>query len=228
MLFKGTPTLKKGDIGNLVETHGGSWNGFTWVDFTAYFETLPSQHLDLAIRIESDRLANALFDPDEVESERTVIISEREGAENQPFFHLHEETTAAAFKVHPYGQPVVGWKSDLHRITREDLYDYYRTYYTPNNGIAVAVGDFDTADLLKRVEDAFGPHSGRPLATASALGRAAPGRRAPRHGTPAGTGAVHAGALPHSRPGPSRRHSPPGRRQRARGRAQAPGSTKLL
>ena len=157
MLFKGTPTLKKGDIGNLVETHGGSWNGFTWVDFTAYFETLPSQHLDLAIRIESDRLANALFDPDEVESERTVIISEREGAENQPFFHLHEETTAAAFKVHPYGQPVVGWKSDLRQITREDLYDYYRTYYTPNNGIAVAVGDFDTADLLQRVEDAFGP-----------------------------------------------------------------------
>ena len=157
MLFKGTPTLKKGDIGNLVETHGGSWNGFTWVDFTAYFETLPSQHLDLAIRIESDRLANTLFDPDEVESERTVIISEREGAENSPFFHLHEETTAAAFKVHPYGQPVVGWKSDLRHITREDLYDYYRTYYTPNNGIAVAVGDFDTADLLKRVEDAFGP-----------------------------------------------------------------------
>lgn len=156
MLFKGTPTLKKGDIGNLVETRGGNWNGFTWVDFTAYFETLPSEYLDLALRIESDRMANSLFDPDEVESERTVIISEREGAENSPFYHLYEETVAAAYKVHPYGQPVVGWKSDLRQITREDLYSYYRTHYTPANSIAVAVGDFDTSVLLKKMEDAFG------------------------------------------------------------------------
>ena len=156
MLFKGTPSLKKGEIGQLVSTHGGVWNGFTWVDFTAYYETLPSQHLDLALRLESDRMANSLFDADEVASERTVIISEREGSENSPFYHLYEETQAAAFKVHPYGNPVVGWKSDLRQITRDDLYSYYRTYYTPNNAVAIAVGDFSTSDLLHRVEDAFG------------------------------------------------------------------------
>ena len=76
-----------------------------------------SDRLELALRIESDRMVNSIFDPDEVASERTVIISEREGGENHPTFHLGEEVNAAAFKVHPYGQGVIGWKSDLQSIT---------------------------------------------------------------------------------------------------------------
>ncbi|HXX37313.1 MAG TPA: pitrilysin family protein [bacterium] len=156
MLFKGTPSLGKGEFSRLVNRHGGTWNGFTWKDFTAYFETLPAEHVDLGIRIESDRMVNTLFEPAEVESERTVIISEREGAENNPEYALYEELESAAYRVHSYRNAVIGYKSDLWAITREDLYRHYRTYYVPNNAVIVAVGDFDGRDLLKRVEDAFG------------------------------------------------------------------------
>jgi zinc protease len=162
MLFKGTPTFGKGEIDRLVNKNGGVLNGFTWNDYTTYFETLPSERLELALQIESDRMANSVFDPREVDSERTVIISEREGAENFPQFLLDEEVTAAAFKVHPYGYSVLGWKCDLQAITRDDLYNHYRTFYTPNNAVAVAVGDFDTAWLLEKIARYFGLVPARP------------------------------------------------------------------
>ena len=82
MMFKGTPSLGKGEIMKLINRNGGVDNAFTWTDYTAYFETLPSDRIDLALRIEADRMINSLFDANEVASERTVIISEREGAEN--------------------------------------------------------------------------------------------------------------------------------------------------
>jgi zinc protease len=156
MLFKGTPTTGKGEFSRLVNRHGGVWNGFTWKDFTAYFETLPSAHVGLGARIESDRMVNSLFDPAEVESERTVIISEREGHENNPEYSLYEEVEAAAYRVHAYRHAVIGHKSDLMAITRDDLIRHYRTYYTPNNAVIVAVGDFDSAALLGQIADAFG------------------------------------------------------------------------
>jgi zinc protease len=155
MLFKGTPTLGKGEFSRLINRHGGSWNGFTWKDFTAYFETLPAEHLALGIRIESDRMRNSLFDPDEVASERTVIISEREGAENNPEYALYEEVEGVAYRVHTYRQAVIGDKSDLVAITRDDLVRHYQTYYTPNNAVIVAVGDFDSASLLREIREAF-------------------------------------------------------------------------
>ncbi|MGH2459537.1 MAG: M16 family metallopeptidase [Chloroflexota bacterium] len=157
MMFKGTPSLGKGEIFRSVSKNGGTLNGFTWIDFTTYFETLPSDRLDLSLRIESDRMVNSTFDPEEVASERTVIISEREGSENFPTFHLDEDVTATAFKVHPYGQGVIGWKCDLQSMTREDLYTWYRNHYAPNNAVVVVVGDFETDALLKKVEELFGP-----------------------------------------------------------------------
>jgi len=157
MLFKGTPTLGKGELSRLVNRHGGTWNGFTWKDFTAYFETLPAEHVGLGIRIESDRMVNTVFDPAEVESERTVIISEREGAENSPEFALYEEVESAAYRVHPYRHAVIGYKSDLRAITRDELVRHYRTYYVPNNAIVVAVGDFDARVLLEQIRAAFEP-----------------------------------------------------------------------
>ena len=155
MLFKGTPTLSKGEFSRLVNRHGGTWNGFTWKDFTAYFETLPAEHIGLGIRIESDRMRNSLFDPEEVASERTVIISEREGAENNPEYALYEDVEAVAYTVHAYRHAVIGYKSDLRAITRDDLVRHYRTYYTPNNAVVVAVGDFDSEALLGEIREAF-------------------------------------------------------------------------
>src|SRR5512142_2828087 len=156
MMFKGTPSLGKGEIMKLVNRNGGVDNAFTWTDFTTYFETLPSDRVDLALKIESDRMVNSIFDPEEVASERTVIISEREGGENHPTFHLGEEVAATAFKVHPYGQGVIGWKSDLESMTRDDLYLHYRRYYDPANAVVVAVGDFAAGEMMQRIEDAFG------------------------------------------------------------------------
>jgi zinc protease len=118
---------------------------------------VPAEHLGLGIRIESDRMVNTLFDPDEVESERTVIISEREGAENSPDFALYEEVEGAAYRVHPYHHAVIGYKTDLRAITRDDLVRHYRTYYTPRNAIVVAVGDFDAGALLEQIRAAFEP-----------------------------------------------------------------------
>lgn len=156
MMFKGTQKLKKGDVFRLVSRNGGSNNAFTWMDYTAYFEILPSDRFGLAIDIESDRMVNATFDPGEVESERTVIISEREGHENDPGFWLGEEVQATAFKVHPYHHETIGWKADLLRMTRDDLYGHYRKYYVPNNAVVVAVGDFETDALLPKLNATFG------------------------------------------------------------------------
>ena len=91
MVFKGTKRFPKGETDKLVATHGGTRNGFTWVDYTAYYETMPSEHTAIAVGIEADRMGNSTFDPDEVASERGVIISEREGNENHPGFYLGEE-----------------------------------------------------------------------------------------------------------------------------------------
>ena len=156
MLFKGTPTFQAGEIFRTVNKHGGTLNGFTWIDYTAYFETLPSSQIMLGVEIESDRMQHAIFDPAEVQRERTVIISEREGNENQPGFYLREDVNATAFIAHPYGQGVIGFKSDLRQITREDLYEHYQTYYRPNNATVVVTGDIDSEAMLAEIESRFG------------------------------------------------------------------------
>lgn len=156
MLFKGTQEFGAGEVFRQISATGGSLNGFTWLDYTTYFETVPIDRIELALRIESDRMVNARFDVDEVASERTVIISERQGAENQPTFFLSEEVNAAAFRAHPYGQGVIGHMSDLEGITRDELYSHYQTYYRPNNAIAVLVGDIDEEGAFALIEEAFG------------------------------------------------------------------------
>jgi zinc protease len=157
MLFKGSEAFPKGEIDTQIARNGGVMNGFTWLDFTTFFETLPSDRIDLGLRIEADRMANALFDPEEVALERTVIISERQGAENQPTFLLGEEVVGTAFRVHPYHHDTIGDMCDLETITHADLWRHYQTYYGPNNAIAVAVGDFDPPQMLAHIEELFGP-----------------------------------------------------------------------
>ncbi|WP_420645327.1 M16 family metallopeptidase [Candidatus Leptofilum sp.] len=156
MMFKGTLTFPNGSLDGLVSREGGYWNAFTWVDFTAYYETMPNSKIDLAIQLEADRMANTLMMPEEVESERTVIISERQMYENDPNFQLMEELTSAAFRVHPYHHEVIGDMADLHSMTRDDLYGHYRRHYVPNNAIVIAVGDFTTAEMLAKIEAQFG------------------------------------------------------------------------
>lgn len=155
MLFKGTPSVPRGAFDRLIARNGGTFNGFTWTDFTAYYETLPADRIGLALMIEADRMVNALFEPAEVESERTVIISELEGYANYPETWLDEAVKHLAFSVHPYHHPVIGYKSDLLAITRDDLYRHYQTFYTPNNAVLVLAGDFATDAILREVEAHF-------------------------------------------------------------------------
>ena len=169
MLFKGTETFPRGEFDKAVARAGGIFNGMTSQDWTTYFETFPSERIELALQMESDRMANAVFDAAETESERTVILSEREGAENSYFWLLGQEVQAAAFEVHSYGHPAIGWKGDLLNLSRDDLYRHYRTYYTPNNALAVAVGDFDPQTMLDRIERYFGRLPAGPVTPALRL-----------------------------------------------------------
>jgi zinc protease len=157
MLFKGTEQFPSGEADRLVSREGGYRNAMTYLDWTAYFETLPANRFDLALQIEADRMVNSLFREEDVESERMVILSERQGYENDPEFLLSENLTAVAITVHPYRHETIGWPCDLQSITRDELYEHYRTYYTPNNANLVAVGGFELDELLRRIEELFGP-----------------------------------------------------------------------
>ena len=156
MLFDSLKNFKKGDIFKLIDRYGGTNNGATWIDFTYYWETLASDKMDLAMRIESDRMTNALFNPKEHKSEMTVVRSELEGHENEPDSLIYYELYSAAFKAHPYQWPTIGWRHDVETITRDDLYKYYKTFYHPNNATVVVVGDFDTEKALAMVKKYFG------------------------------------------------------------------------
>jgi zinc protease len=156
MMFKGTEQFPPGYLDKAIDREGGTWNAQTSYDYTAYYETLPADRIDLALRAEADRMQNAKFDLEEVESERTVIISERQGHENSPTFWLGEELQAAAFRVHGYHHEIIGDMSDLQTMTRDDLYNHYKKYYVPNNAIAAIVGDFDTAEMIERIEALYG------------------------------------------------------------------------
>jgi zinc protease len=156
MQFKGTHKFPAGDLDKAISREGGEWNAMTSLDWTAFYEKLPADRIDLALELEADRMVNSRFDPDEVESERTVIISEREGHENEPLFRLDEAVQHLGFDQHPYRIEVIGEKEDLRRISREDLYRHYRSFYVPNNAVLAIAGDFDTAEMLLKIQEQYG------------------------------------------------------------------------
>jgi zinc protease len=156
MNFKGTTNIPRDQVKGIIEQFGGAWNGYTWIDQTTYLETATRDALDRMLFIEAERMARCLYHPDDCESERTVIISELQGGDNDPDQLLDQELTATAFKAHPYGHPTIGWLPDLQTMTREDLLGYYRRYYIPNNATLVIVGDVEADDVMRRVESHFG------------------------------------------------------------------------
>ena len=156
MNFKGTTHIPRDEMKGIVERFGGTWNGYTWIDQTTYLETAGKDALDTLLFIEAERMAQGLYEPEECESERTVIISELQGGENDPDQLLDIEVTATAFRAHPYRHPTIGWIDDLRSMTRDDLYGYYRRHYVPDNATLVVVGDVDPDDVLRRAEAHFG------------------------------------------------------------------------
>ena len=160
MQFKGTPQFSSGVLDKAISREGGVWNAFTYLDWTTYFETLPADKIDLALRLEADRMVNSLFDPQEVASERTVIISERQGSENEPLFLLSEQLQAAAFHIHAYHHEIIGDMVDLETMQPEDLLNHYRTYYKPSNAVVAVAGDFDSDTMLARIRELYEPIPG--------------------------------------------------------------------
>ena len=159
MMFKGTNDLPPGAIDHLFLTNGGEINASTGEDRTEYHELIAADRLELAARIEADRMENSKFDPTELAHEMTVVRSELEGDANSPGFDLEANTfTPAAFTSHPYHWPVIGWRTDVEAVSgrRDVIYDYYRKHYMPNNAIVVMVGDFDTKKAVAIVQKQFG------------------------------------------------------------------------
>src|SRR5258708_4330218 len=154
--------MGKGGINKEISRRGRSLNSFSWIDCSACFETLPSSEIDLAIAIESDRVYDTRIELEEAEAERNVVISEREGSENYPEFWLREEVQSVAWREHPYRLGVIGPKSDLRAMTRDNLYDHYKRYYMTNNAALVMVGDFATAQLLDKIHAEFDKHPAGP------------------------------------------------------------------
>ncbi len=157
MMFKGTRKFPTGKISKLIKRNSGVFNAFTSTDLTCYFEQMPRNKIDIALEIEADRMHNCVFDPEEFKKEIEVIKEERRlRIENSPEAILMEELRATFYMSHPYHWPIIGWMNDLNNITRDDAYQYYKTYYTPNNAVLVLVGDFDSEAMLKKVKKYFG------------------------------------------------------------------------
>ena len=157
MMFKGTEKYPKGVASKTISKNGGVFNAFTMNDMTSYYEYLPKNKIELAMDIESDRMQNCIFDPDEFKSEIEVILQERRmRTESTSNGIAHEMMNAIAFDAHPNRDPIIGWPNDLRNMTRDDAYTYYKTFYTPNNAFIVLVGDFETEKILDLVKKYYG------------------------------------------------------------------------
>jgi len=156
MMFKGTPTFGKGEIARQLQKNGASFNAGTSLDYTEYYEVLASDRLELAMKIESDRMVNATIPDEEHRLEMTVVRSELERNEDNPERALYIEAMAQAFKAHPYHWPTIGWRTDVEQIRTSQIRDYYKRHYMPNNATVVVVGDVDKGAVLAMVKRYFG------------------------------------------------------------------------
>jgi len=157
MMFKGTKEVGPEEFSRIIQANGGTLNAFTTTDNTSYYENLPADRLELAIRLEADRLANLQITPESLEPEREVVRSERKlRSVNTPFGLLIEQLFALAYEQHPYRFPVIGWDHDLQNLTLKDCQEYYRLYYDPNNAVVVIVGDVSAGEAFKIVERFYG------------------------------------------------------------------------
>jgi zinc protease len=157
MMFKGTPTTGPEEYSRIIAKNGGRTNAFTSSDVTVYFATMSREKIGIEIELEADRMANALLGDKYFEPEKKVIQEERRmRTDDNPVSALSEATSAVAFTVHPYRRPVVGWMQDILGLTRQDLVDFYKLYYAPNNAYIVMVGDFSSPEMLSKIKAAFG------------------------------------------------------------------------
>ncbi|MFT6675029.1 MAG: zinc protease [Sulfitobacter sp.] len=157
LLFKATDKLKAGEFSATVAANGGRDNAFTSYDYTAYYQRVAADRLELMMQMESDRMKNIQLTPENIRTERDVILEERnQRTENNPSALFNEQMSAAQYLNHRYGLPVIGWKHEMQELELEDALSFYQTYYSPNNAILVVSGDVDPEAVHKLADTYFG------------------------------------------------------------------------
>jgi zinc protease len=165
MMFKGTPKTTPEEYSRIIAKNGGQANAFTSTDVTVYFATMSRDKIGIELELEAERMTQALLGETYFEAEKKVIQEERRlRTEDNPMAALAEVANAIAFTIHPYRRPVVGWMQDIENLTRQDLVDFYRTHYVPNNAFIVVTGDFSSDEIVRKIQSAFGkiPRSPEP------------------------------------------------------------------
>ena len=164
LAFRGSENFPKGRATELIYDWGGEWHGYTAMDQTTYFATMPKTGLELLLRIEADRMARTLIDPASIEAEKGAVITELHSYENDPASVLQDAVVRTAIQAHPYGSPMAGYVSDVERLTIEDAQGYYNGHYAPANAVLAIAGDFDPQEAKALIERTFGSVSARPVA----------------------------------------------------------------
>jgi zinc protease len=163
LLFKGTKTMAPGEFSATVARNGGSDNAFTSYDYTAYFQRIAADRLELIMRMESDRMTNLQLDEADILTERNVIIEERnQRVENSPGALFREQKNAMQYLNHRYGVPIIGWRHEMEGLDLDAALDYYRTFYAPNNAILIVAGDVTPEDVRQLAETYYGPIPANP------------------------------------------------------------------
>jgi zinc protease len=157
LLFKGTKTLEPGEFSATVAANGGRDNAFTSYDYTAYFQRVAADRLELMMQMESDRMVNLQLGEAEILTERDVIIEERnQRTENSPGALMREQLNAAQYLNHRYGVPIIGWRHEMVNLSLEDALSFYETYYAPNNAVLVVAGDVEPDAVLELANTYYG------------------------------------------------------------------------
>src|SRR3989338_2941784 len=159
LLFKESKNLKEGEFDRIMEANGANTNASTWVDWTNYYEVLPSdeEKVELVVRLEAERMSNMILNEKQINSEREVIKNERRfRVDNDVDGTMNEEMDRLAYTTHPYGQPVIGWMEDISGLTLEECIEFYKTYYAPNNATIVIVGNIHKKKTMEWIEKYYG------------------------------------------------------------------------
>jgi zinc protease len=157
LMFKGTKTHPPGEFDRLIDINGGDGNAFTTQDYTAYFQRIAADRLPLVMELEADRMQNLVLTDANVLPELDVVREERrQRTENDAASLLGEQLDAAMYTAHPYGKPIIGWMSEVAKLTREDALAFYRAHYTPANAILVVAGDADPAKVKELADKFYG------------------------------------------------------------------------
>ncbi|MCB0385557.1 MAG: insulinase family protein, partial [Bdellovibrionales bacterium] len=164
LMFKGTPKFPNRELDRQIQANGRTNNAFTTRDYTGYYENMPSGKLEIILDIESDRMRNLIFDETEIKNEREVVKEERRyRVENNVYGYLHENVFETVFRVHPYRWPVIGYMRDLNATSVEDLKEFYRVYYAPNNAVLVISGDFKSGQAKSLIEKYYAKIPSQPI-----------------------------------------------------------------